>query len=234
MSKELSRRDFLKASALAGVSLVIPHKESEPFVPPLDILPEESVEYSSLPFGRELEKIIGDGVYPPLGYRHLQQTVNVDNTPDGGHHIGVDFNWGDFDEDMGTPLKLAFNGVCVYTGNGEWRNLGKVAIFCHRLPDGSLIYSRYGHLDSWFVEPGKNYQAGDFIGKMGKSGWKYGFSHLHLDIANRDCFEKHYLDDPWWYPHKAPIREIERYFLDPVELLEQFPREEIRRWRLWE
>lgn len=222
MSKELSRRDFLKASALAGVSLALPLKESESFTPPVDVLPEKDIDYSSLPFGKKLEGIMGDGVYPALGYRHLQETVKVDNTPDGGHHIGVDFNWGDFDEDMGTPLKLILNGVCVFTGDGEWRSMGLVAIFCHRLPDGSLIYSRYAHLDSWLAEVGKNYKAGELIGKMGKSGWKNGFSHLHLDIANRECFERHYLVDPWWYPHKAPVREIERYFLDPVELINKY------------
>ena len=162
---------------------------------------------------------MGDGIRPSLGYRHLQETVNVDFTPDGGHHIGVDFNCGDYDEDMGTPLALIMDGVCVLTAETRYRDLGKIATFCHRLPDRSLIYSRYAHLNGFTAEQGRNYRAGEIIATMGKSGWENGYAHLHLDIASRNAFEEKYMTDPWWYPHNAPVSFIERYFLDPVGLI---------------
>ncbi len=223
MSKELNRRGFLKVCALGGVGLFAPNKEGEG-ISPLDVLPERTVTYSVPPFGDNLESIIGDGVYPALGYRHLQETVNVDYTPDGGHHIGVDFNWGDFDDDLGTPLALIMNGVCVLTAETRYRDLGKIAIFCHRLPDESLVYSRYAHLNNLTAEPGRNYSVGEIIASMGKSGWENGFAHLHLDIANRRAFEIRYMEDPWWYPHRATINNIQRYFLDPVEIIDTYLR----------
>ena len=224
MSKELSRRDFLKAATMLGASFAMPRKEGESPELPLDVFPERTATYSLPPFGNDLEAIMGDGVFPGLGYRHLQETVNVDYSLDGGHHIGVDFNCGDFDEDLGTPLRLIMNGVCVFVGDGDYRDLGKIAMFCHRLPDGTLIYTRYCHLDSWDAEVGTNYRAGEIIGTMGKSGWPNGFSPLHFDAGNRELFERHWQEDPWWYPNRAPVSYINRFFVDPAELIQRYLR----------
>jgi murein DD-endopeptidase MepM/ murein hydrolase activator NlpD len=219
MSQEYSRRDFLAFSLLAGVGAFVHFKEGEPDTP-LDIVPEQDVTYSVPPFGNSLEEIMGDGVNPGGGYRFLQPTVNVNYAPDGGHHLGVDFNWGDIDEDCGTPLRLIMNGVCVFAGECSYhRDLGKIAIFCHRLSDGSLIYTRYAHLNSFSVTAGTNYRVGEIVATMGKSGWENGFCHLHLDILTRAGFADHILADPWWYPHTAPVRYLRRYFLDPVEVI---------------
>src|SRR3972149_400578 len=218
MSERLSRNGFLKLPLIAGAALFVPFTEGETATP-LDILPEEQVTYALPPFGDSLEEIIGDGINPGEGYRFLQPTVNVEYVPDGGHHLGVDFNWGESEEDCGTPLRLVMNGVCVFAAESSYRDLGKVAVFCHQLTDGSLVYSRYAHLDSFSVVSGTNYRVGELIGTLGKSGWENGFCHLHLDMLTRAGFESHLMYDPWWYPHTAPVSYIRRYFLDPVEMI---------------
>jgi murein DD-endopeptidase MepM/ murein hydrolase activator NlpD len=217
---------MLKIAALGAASLAF-----SPFVenPPnsqevLDLVPEKYITYSVWPFNGKPEEIMGDGINPSLGYTHLMPTVNEDMTPDGGHHLGVDFNWGDHDDDYGTPLKMIMNGICVFVGDGDWRQLGKIAIFCHRFPDETLLYSRYAHLDSWGVEVGKEYEVGEIVGKMGKSGWEQGYSHLHLDIGTRKVFERHYTGiwaNPWYYPHKESLYYKNLFYVDPAKVIEE-------------
>jgi len=224
--RKLTRREFLKvASSLAGLGL-LPSLEGEaPVV--LDILPERTAAFSVLPFGNSLDAIIGNGTNPNTGYTHLQPTVDVHYQPDGGLHIGADFNRHDVEDDSGTPLDLIMDGVCVFAGDGIYRDLGKIAIFCHRLPDESLIYSRFCHMGSWNVQIGQNYRAGDLVGLMDHSGRPNGRSHLHLDIANRRGFSEKIMPDPWWYPHGPAVREqlIQRFFVDPIEIIRTYLRQ---------
>jgi murein DD-endopeptidase MepM/ murein hydrolase activator NlpD len=225
-SERLSRRAMLKLVALGAGSLAFsPMLENPPNpLEVLDLIPEKFVTHSVWPIARNPETIMGDGKNSGLGYTHLMPTVNIDMTPDGGRHIGTDFNWGDHDEDCGTPLRMIMNGVCVFAADGEWRQLGKIAIFCHRFPDETLLYSRYAHLDNWNVEVGKEYKVGEIIGNMGKSGWDNGFCHLHLDLGTRKVFEEHYngkFASAWWYPHFAPIHYVEKYFVDPAKIISE-------------
>ncbi|RLC32257.1 hypothetical protein DRH13_01945 [Candidatus Woesebacteria bacterium] len=225
-SERLSRRGMLQLVAFGAGRLVLsPMLENSPNPQEvLDLVPKKYVTHSVWPFAGDSETIMGDSKNPGLGYTHLMPTVNMDMTPDGGHHIGIDFNWGHHDEDCGTPLKMIMNGVCVFAADGDWKQLGKIAIFCHRFPDETLLYSRYAHLDSWNVEVGKEYKAGEIIGNMGKSGWDNGFCHLHLDLGKREVFEKHYTGmwaDAWYYPHKIPTYYVERFYVDPAKVIEE-------------
>lgn len=217
---------MLKLVAFGATSLAFsPFMETSPNSQEvLDLIPERYVTYSVWPIDGDPKTIMGDGVNPPLGYIHLMPTVNMDMTPDGGHHLGVDFNWGHHDDDYGTPLKMIMNGICVFTGDGGWRQLGKIAIFCHRFLNETLLYSRYAHLDSWGVVVGKEYKVGEIIGNMGKSGWENGYSHLHLDTGTREVFEKHYTGiwaDPWYYPHKASFYYKKLFYVDPAKVIEE-------------
>lgn len=222
--KGLSRRQFLDFGLNVGIAALltpVPERDTTPEV--LDIEPTEPISYSSWPMDGDPQKMIGDGINPPLGYRHLQATVDTKMKPDGGHHIGADFNLGDKDDDLGAELKMIANGVCIFTGESTYRDLGKIAIFCCKLPDGQLVYPRYAHLLDWNVSAGQEVNVGEPIGKCGKSGWEEGNAHLHLDVGTRQALEKHYTGvfaDPWWYPHKAPVAFIEKYYIDPVELIE--------------
>jgi murein DD-endopeptidase MepM/ murein hydrolase activator NlpD len=226
MAERLDRRNFAKIMALSAASLAVGGKEfgnsDESEV--LDIIPERFAQDATWPIRGELSEIAGDGINPGLGYTHLMPTVNTDYTPDGGHHIGTDFNRGDYDEDCGEPIKLIANGVCIHTSKSQARNLGNIAIFCHKMINGDLVYSRFAHLQDYFVEPGKEYAKGQTIASMGKSGWLNGNCHLHLDVATRLTFDMHYTgiwQDARWYPHRASVEMISQYFLDPVALIQE-------------
>lgn len=224
--KSVSRRDFLKFALTGMFSLAFGDiLDLSKYPEALDIQPALVVDNAIPPFDAVLKNQIGDGSNPGGGYRHLQPTVNQGWAKDGGHHIGADFNLGKNDQDCQIKTRLIANGVCVFTGNQTGRDLGNVAIFCHKLPDSTLLYSRYAHLHSYFAEVGKEYAIGEVIGLNGKSGWENGHCHLHLDVATRACFEERYTSlypDLWWYPYKAPTWYISLYFIDPVKFIEKY------------
>lgn len=236
---KISRKDFLRLAgqSLAGLGL-LPFLEQGQENLPQDLLPEKRIDYSVWPLEGEVSEIMGDGKKAVDGYTHLMPTIGYSGKRNGGHHIGVDFNLGDHDEDLGLSLRLVMNGICVFTGEQTRWGLGKIAIFCHEMPNGELLYSRYAHLDDWNCKVGKSFEAGDIVAKLGNSG-RQDFAHLHLDMANREVFEKHYMFDPWWYPFKAPIWYLNKYFSDPAEVIGEHlkpeevpqprPRERVRR-----
>lgn len=232
MSERISRRDFLRSAAigLGAVALEsrLPGSSEEEVV--LDVVPKRVANRAVWPIDGNLSEIMGDGKNPGLGYTHLMPTVNADYTFDSGHHIGVDFNKGDNDDDCGEPLRMIMDGVCVHASKASNRDLGNIAIFCHKLENGNLVYSRYAHLLSYAVEPGKEYSRGQIIASTGKSGWEQGHCHLHLDIATRLTFDWHYTgiwQDPRWYPHKASVQTIKRHFLDPAKIIRQLIQQEM-------
>jgi len=184
----------------------------------LDLVPESPSASASWPLTGLPEEI--------SGYRHLQATIDDQRQPDGGRHLGTDFNIGEGDEDLGAPAYLILDCFAVFTGDGRSRELGRIAIFSCKIPDGSLVYPRYAHLLDWTVVPGEFYSAGTLVGHVGKSGWDSGSPHLHLDVATRLTFEERYtglLADPWWYPHMAPRWYQAQRYLDPVALLTDYP-----------
>lgn len=246
--KGLSRRQFFDLGLKMGIATFFaPLLEGDSPPEVLDIEPDRPVSHSAWPMDGDPDKMIGDGINPPLGYRHLQATVDTKMKPDGGHHIGVDFNLGDKDDDLGAELKMIAKGVCIFRGESTFRDLGKIAIFCCKLPDGQLVYPRYAHMLDWNVSAGQTVDTGELVGKCGKSGWENGNAHLHLDVGTRLTLEGHYrgiFAEPWWYPHKAPVSYIERYYIDPVQLIKSYlPKkedsapsdvhEDLRRYRKW-
>ena len=50
---------------------------------------------------------------------------------------------------------------------------------------GTIIYSTYAHLRSWYVSVGQNVSADTPIGQMGSTGNSTG-PHLHLEITSCD------------------------------------------------
>lgn len=229
--KAIGRRGFLKLAGAGFAALELSKLSDTNEV--LDLIPENPTRFAVWPLNGDPKKTYGDGRNPGLGYTHLMPTVDVNYQPDGGRHIGTDFNLGDYDTDCGASAKLIMDGVCVFAGDGIWRELGKIAIFAHRLPDETLVYSRYAHLGDWTAEVGRKYNAGAKIGNVGKSGREKGFCHLHLDLGTRAVFEEHYTGifaDPWWYPHKSPTWYQERYYLDPVKVIKDSLKKEGPFW----
>lgn len=99
----------------------------------------------------------------------------------GGYHLGEDWNGdGGGNTDLGDPIHAAANGRVVYAGNagGAW---GNVVILQHTLPNGSIVSSLYGHLDSITVRYGQSVAIGQNIGEIGATG-NATTAHLHFSI----------------------------------------------------
>lgn len=105
----------------------------------------------------------------------------------GGNHVGIDIGfdrWGD-------PVYAAARGRVTYADPEGWDTEKGVVIIEHTFPDGSIIYSLYGHVEQTdtIVLP----QAGTCIERgflVGTIGWpSRGRPHLHYEIRNFLPFE---------------------------------------------
>jgi murein DD-endopeptidase MepM/ murein hydrolase activator NlpD len=100
--------------------------------------------------------------------------------PAAGGYISQYYHWGhpalDIAGDYGTAIKAAAGGTVVYAG---WKsNGGGYQVW---IAHGGGLYTTYSHLSSVGVSYGEQVGRGEFIGRMGASGWATG-SHLHFEV----------------------------------------------------
>lgn len=99
-----------------------------------------------------------------------------------GNHVGIDigFNrWGD-------PVRAAARGRVTLANLEEWGSEKGVVVLEHTFPDGSLVYTVYGHMEVgetvFFPAVGACVERGDVIGLI---GWPTrGLPHLHYEIRS--------------------------------------------------
>ena len=90
----------------------------------------------------------------------------------------------------GDPVYAVANGVVSfsYGEGGEWAMYGYVITIDHQLPDGSGVYSLYGHLSTrrWKKSEGEVVHKGDIIGYVGDDDEDGSLTqwgpHLHFGI----------------------------------------------------
>lgn len=229
-SPSVSRREFLRLGFSTAILLFFNPKleTQDPPEGALLVEPTRPVIYVITPLKGRLSDIVGNG------YSHLDRTYDSKGKT-GRLHIGTDFNVGTGDEDLGLDIRLIMNGVCIFIGHDDSRSLGNIALFRHRLAPGVDVVSRFAHcleINS-NLEVGTDYRPGKIVGKVGKSGWIRGLSHLHLDICTTDILLDHYSGpeaDPWWFPHEnASATYINKHYLDPAELISKSPKPPPRR-----
>jgi hypothetical protein len=98
------------------------------------------------------------------------------------YHPGVDLNkdgtYGD--QDRGEPVYAVADGVVAASGvyGGTW---GNVILVEHTLPDGSKVWSQYGHLETRLVGTGARVARRQQIGTVGKGDGSLS-AHLHFEI----------------------------------------------------
>lgn len=100
----------------------------------------------------------------------------------GGNHVGIDIGF----NRLGEPVYAAARGRVTYSNPEGWDTEKGVVILEHVFPDGSIIYSLYGHLEedetTRFPAVGACVERGMPLGVI---GWpSRGLPHLHYEIRN--------------------------------------------------
>jgi cell division protein FtsB len=117
------------------------------------------------------------------GYRHKEPLGYTT-----GRHVGVDYNYGGGNEDLGFDIKAVANATVEFVGLDSVGGFGRIIILKHtlnkRLQDKyrtNVLYSRYYHLRSISVRAGQTVKVGQKIGECGNSGTTW--AHLHCAIG---------------------------------------------------
>lgn len=116
----------------------------------------------------------------PVGSRHGALTYNAQPFMTD-RHLGDDLNGiGGWNSDLGDPVYAIADGLVTFAGwpSDGW---GNVVILAHKLENGQLIDSFYGHLNSIRVPVGRQLRRGDLIGTIGTANERY-LAHLHFEL----------------------------------------------------
>ncbi len=100
--------------------------------------------------------------------------------PVAGGYISQYFSYGhpaiDIAADYGTAVKAAAAGSVIFAG---WKNNG--GGYQIWIAHGSGLSTTYNHLSAVAVSVGEGVGRGEFIGRIGASGWATG-PHLHFEV----------------------------------------------------
>jgi murein DD-endopeptidase MepM/ murein hydrolase activator NlpD len=91
-------------------------------------------------------------------------------------HSGQFHNGVDIAAPYGTPVGAACDGIV--SSSGWMGGFGNAVIIEHRNGYRSL----YGHMSSISVRQGQKIKAGNFVGRVGSTGWSTG-PHLHFTLS---------------------------------------------------
>ena len=106
----------------------------------------------------------------------------------GRYHTGEDWYSGREDNfGLGAPVHAAADGRVTYASPIGWGRDGGVIIIEHTFPDGTILYSQYGHMEQTdsarFPAQWSCVRQGDIIGAIGNVR---PAPHLHFEIRVRD------------------------------------------------
>ena len=155
------------------------------------------VETGSNPFG-------GDW-FDATGHAQFYNSAGISTC-----HTGCDLNRPAY-ADAGAPVYAIADGVIRFVGSVKnWQ--GDVIVIEHTLENGSLIWTRYAHIQrANTLFAGELIKRGDLIGVIAD----YGANgppgdHLHFDIARIDLGRS-----PGDWPGQSPTR-VQHDYIDPV------------------
>ena len=119
--------------------------------------------------------------YDATGYASYYTAVGP------AYHTGADLNLPN-DADKDTPVYAAAAGTVIFSGPsvGTWGQL--ICVRHDPLPDGTVVWSRYAHVESRMVKEGDRVERGQQISQVGNADGQLPF-HLHFDIARTSILE---------------------------------------------
>lgn len=159
----------------------------------------------SSPVGNQAQRD-GDQLWPE-GWVDVNPYLNH---YDLGYHTGADLNNNSvvFDYDRNMPVYAAASGRVTYAGipSQSWQ---RVVVIEHVAPDGSVAYSRYGHLGDIIINDDQWVRREQMIGIVGRNMTSSGAGpfHLHFDISPTRVL----LDRPADWPGEDRARVVRDY-----------------------
>ena len=161
------------------------------------------------------EERVGDQIWPgtwfdATGYATYYTALGP------AYHTGADLNnntprW---DTDRGQPVFSPASGVVTFSApvSGSW---GYIMVIRHDpLADGTVVWSRLGHIDSALVGEGDRVERGQQVASVGNAGGRVPY-HLHFDIAKTNVLEQR----PGHWPG-LDLDEIFRNYHDPKKFIQ--------------
>jgi murein DD-endopeptidase MepM/ murein hydrolase activator NlpD len=143
----------------------------------------------------------------PFGTRY-------DSTGKWAVHPGADLNL-PAQGDLNAPCFSPAEGVVVFASPlAVW---GVVVVIRHTLADGKPVYSRFAHLNAYFVVKGQGVSRGEAIGLIGNAAGRYA-PHLHFDLARGERLDLGEKPGDWPGDDKA---RVQRDYYDPLEFIYQ-------------
>lgn len=132
------------------------------------------------------------------------------------YHTGADLNNNSpsWDSDRGSPVYAPADGVVTFSAaaSGTWYYI--IVIRHDPLPDGTVVWSRFAHLQNPLVFEGDRVERGQQICSVGNAGGKLAY-HLHFDIAKTDILET----KPGHWPG-LNLDEVYLHYADPKKFIQ--------------
>lgn len=137
------------------------------------------------------ELFMGHGVRLMQNFRHINP--NYGNKQHAGVDFTFDWHLKGWKAAVGEPVYAVADGFLVAdnTSQADYKRSypGRVVVIRHFLPDGSTVYSQYGHLDFLRFKPGDFVRRGEHIGTI--FPWPSDITNTHLHFSIRNF--------PFWY-----------------------------------
>ncbi|MBO9310500.1 MAG: peptidoglycan DD-metalloendopeptidase family protein, partial [Chloroflexi bacterium] len=150
--------------------------------------------------------------YPIDGISLVHDDFGMYRAGFGGYHSGVDMAF----ERLGEPVRAAARGRVTFSDPEGWGAEKGVVVIEHTLPDRSVVFSLYGHMESRepyvFPRVGRCVLRGDIIGVIGAPS--SSAPHLHYEIRRM----RPSTGGPGYW-HTDPL---EGGWLHPIEFTEQW------------
>ncbi len=158
--------------------------------------------------------VVDSIAYPIDGAHFERDDFGMYRAPFNGRHTGVDMA---FDR-YGDPVKAVARGRVTLADPNAWDTEKGVVIIEHVLPDDTIVFSLYGHMEPVnghaFPTVGQCINMGEVVGSVGHPS--KGAPHLHFEIRKREASSggpgyslAEPLDSGWMHP----IDFIERWQL---------------------